>query len=81
MDGELLLQTLVVHDVLHSLSEPYGDDLPRGASELDNLERTECKSLPQQSRAPTILLEIIKHETRLWVAAGAKHLSYVILGE
>jgi hypothetical protein len=29
----------------------------------------------------TILLDIIKSEVRLWVAAGAKNLSVVILGE
>jgi hypothetical protein len=30
---------------------------------------------------PTILLDIIKSETRLWLATGVKHLSYVIPGE
>jgi hypothetical protein len=27
------------------------------------------------------MLSNIKSETRLWIAAGAKHLSFVILGE
>jgi hypothetical protein len=30
---------------------------------------------------PTILLDIIKAEAKLWVAAGAKCLSFVITGE
>jgi hypothetical protein len=30
---------------------------------------------------PTILLEITKSEAKLWVAAGAKHLSFVMMGE
>jgi hypothetical protein len=36
---------------------------------------------PIKAAPPTILLELIKSETKLWVAARAKHLSYAILGE
>ena len=34
-----------------------------------------------KSAPPPILLEIIKNEARLWVTAGAKLLSFVLLGE
>ena len=34
-----------------------------------------------KSAPPTVLLDIIKSEARLWVTAGAKHLSVVMLGE
>jgi hypothetical protein len=34
-----------------------------------------------KSAAPTILLEIIKMEAKLWVAGGAKYLGVVIPGE
>jgi hypothetical protein len=34
-----------------------------------------------KSAPPTILLQIIKDEAKLWSAAGAKHLSFVISGE
>jgi hypothetical protein len=32
-------------------------------------------------RLPPILLEIVKGEARIWISAGAKHLSFVTLGE
>ena len=35
----------------------------------------------QKSAPTTVVLNIIKTEARLWVSAGAKHLSHVILGE
>jgi hypothetical protein len=34
-----------------------------------------------KSAPPPILLEIIKNEAKLWVAAGAKHLRFVMPGE
>jgi hypothetical protein len=34
-----------------------------------------------KSAPPTILLEITKNKMKLWVMAGAKNLSYVIVGE
>jgi general stress protein 26 len=34
-----------------------------------------------KSAPPTILLEITKNKMKLWVTAGAKNLSYVIVGE
>ena len=34
-----------------------------------------------KSTPPPTLFEAIKGEARLWVTAGAKHLSFVILGE
>jgi hypothetical protein len=34
-----------------------------------------------KSAPPTILLDIIKSETKLWLAMGSKHFSYVIPGE
>jgi hypothetical protein len=35
----------------------------------------------KKQEPPTILLELIKREARLWVAVGAKLLSIVIMGE
>ena len=34
-----------------------------------------------KSAPPLVLLGVIKSEARLWVTAGAKHLSVVMLGE
>jgi hypothetical protein len=51
-----------------------GNRLPHHACELDGLQKKKRTRFQQQICPPMVLLEIIKSEGRLWVAADANHL-------
>jgi hypothetical protein len=49
--------------------------------ELDYWKERNARVFNNKVAPPTVLLDIIKSEVRLWITAGAKHLSLVMVGE
>ena len=78
MDGPLTL-FLVANDDRGNYSEPQSYGVHYVAYILGYLEWKERARLPQQACAPpTVLLEKIKTEARLWVIAGARCLGELL---
>jgi hypothetical protein len=70
----------VAKHVLQGIAQSQGVGFNHYACKLDYLERTKREGLQEQSRTDECPPQDYQERCESWIAAGAKHLSVVLLG-